>query len=90
MQTQGGSLRSRKAIIYVFDVTRSDEDIEAGFTGSLAGAGVEFELVPVTFTTELDKLTAQSGDYGALICLIYTTVGAWKNSPHCPNSSGAH
>jgi beta-N-acetylhexosaminidase len=81
---KGGSLRSRKAIIYVFDVTRSDEDIEAGFTGSLAGAGIEFKLVPVTFTTELDKLTAQPGDYGALICLIYTTVGAWKKQSSLP------
>ncbi|MGH7850465.1 MAG: glycoside hydrolase family 3 protein [Thermodesulfobacteriota bacterium] len=81
---KGGSLRSRKAIVFVFDVTRSDEDIEAGFTGSLAGAGIEFKLVPVTFTTELDKLTAQSGDYGALICLIYTTVGAWKKQSSLP------
>ena len=81
---KGGSLRSRKAAVFVFDVTRSDEDIAAGFTGSLAGAGIEFKLVPVTFTTELDKLTAQSGDCGALICLIYTTVGAWKKQSSLP------
>ncbi len=81
---KGGGLRSRKAIIFVFDVTRSDGDIAAGFTGQLARAGVEIKSVPVTITTDLVKLTVQSGDYGAVICLIYTTVGAWKKQSSLP------
>ncbi len=81
---KGGSLRSRKAVVLVFDVTRSDVDIAAGFTRQLAGAGVEFKLVPVTYTTELDKLIVRSEEYGALICLIYTTVGAWKKQSALP------
>jgi beta-glucosidase-like glycosyl hydrolase len=81
---KGGRLRSRKAIVLVFDVTRSDKNIAGGFTGYLAGAGVEFKLVPITLTTKLDRLIAQSGGYGAIICLIYTTVGAWKKQSTLP------
>ncbi len=81
---KGGRLRSRKAIVFVFDVTRSDENIAGSFTGFLAGAGIEFNLVPVTLTTRLDGLAAQSGDFGALICLVYTTVGAWKKKSVLP------
>lgn len=81
---KGGRLRSRKAMVFVFDVTRSDDNIAGDFTRYLAGAGIDFKLVPVTFTTQLDRLIAQSGEHGALICLIYTTVGAWKKQSTLP------
>lgn len=81
---KGGRLRSRKAIVFVFDVTRSDENISGGFTGYLAGAGVGYKLAPITLTTKLDRLIKQSEGYGAIICLIYTTVGAWKKQSTLP------
>ncbi|MEW6145693.1 MAG: glycoside hydrolase family 3 N-terminal domain-containing protein [Thermodesulfobacteriota bacterium] len=81
---KGGKLRSRKALVFVFDVTRSDGDIAGPFTESLGSAGIDFKAVHVTYTTQLDELIARSREYDALICLIYTTVGAWKKQSALP------
>jgi beta-N-acetylhexosaminidase len=81
---RGGSLRSRKAFVFVFDVTQSEGDIAGAFTESIGRAGIEFESARVTFTAQMDKLIARSGEYDAVICLIYTTVGAWKKQSALP------
>jgi beta-N-acetylhexosaminidase len=81
---KGGQLRSRKAYICVFDVTQSGEDVSNGFTSCLAKAGIEFKTARVGFTTNLDRLIDQSSDCDSLICLVYTTVGAWKKQSSLP------
>jgi beta-N-acetylhexosaminidase len=82
---KGGSLRSRRALVLVFDVTRSDEDISEAFTRSIGSAGIDFMSVPVTFTAQMDKLIAKSTEHDALICLIFTTIGAWKKQSTLPD-----
>jgi hypothetical protein len=81
---KGGKLRSGKALVCVFDVTQSGGDISSGFTNSLANAGIDFKTAHVGFTTNLNRLIDQSGDRDALICLVYTTVGAWKKQSSLP------
>jgi beta-N-acetylhexosaminidase len=81
---RGGNLRSRSALVAVFDVTRSDKDVSASFTETLSGAGIDCRPVHVTFDTRVDKLIAQSKDCGAVICLVYTAVGAWKKQSALP------
>ena len=81
---RGGNLRSRKALVAVFDVTRSGKDVSVSFTETLSGAGIDCRPVHVTFDTRADKLIAQSKDCGAVICLVYTTVGAWKKQSALP------
>ncbi|MFI5322078.1 MAG: glycoside hydrolase family 3 protein [Thermodesulfobacteriota bacterium] len=81
---KGGKLRSRKAFICVFDVTQSGEDISSGFTSCLAKAGIDFKTAHVDFTANLSGLIDHSSYCDALICLIYTTVGAWKKKYDLP------
>jgi beta-glucosidase-like glycosyl hydrolase len=81
---RGGSLRPRRALVLVFDVTQSDGGVAVAFTESLGRAGIDFQSAQVTFTTRIDKLIAQSRESDALICLIYTTVGAWKKQSTLP------
>ncbi|HET7290319.1 MAG TPA: glycoside hydrolase family 3 N-terminal domain-containing protein, partial [Thermodesulfobacteriota bacterium] len=81
---RGGNLRSRSALVAVFDVTRSDKDVSVSFTETLSGAGIDCRPVHVTFDTRVDKLIAQSKDCEAVICLVYTAVGAWKKQSALP------
>lgn len=79
-----GKLRSEKALVCVFDVTQSGDDIASGFTRCLGAAGIDFKTAHVVFTTNLNRLIDQSNDCDALICLVYTTVGAWKKQSSLP------
>jgi hypothetical protein len=81
---RGGNLRSRSALVALFDVTRSDKDVSVSFTETLSGVGIDCRPVHVTFDTRVDDLIAQSKDCGAVICLVYTTVGAWKKQSALP------
>jgi beta-N-acetylhexosaminidase len=84
---KGEKLRSRKAFVFVIDVTQSGEDISNGFTDCLAEAGIDFKTTHTTFTTRLDNLIDRSKHAESVICLIYTTVGAWKKQSNLPEYS---
>lgn len=81
---KGGNLLFRKALVAIFDVTRSDKDISGSFTELLSGGGIGFRTVRVTFNTRTDEIITQAKDFGAVICLIYTSVGAWKKQSALP------
>jgi beta-N-acetylhexosaminidase len=81
---KGGSFRPRKALVFIFDVTQADGDIAGAFKESIGSSGIEFVSAPVTFTTQIEKIIARSREFDALICLVYTTVGAWKKQSALP------
>ena len=86
---RGGSLRSGRAVLCTFDVTESGQDTAAVFAGRLRDAGVVFEEVNVTASTDVDRLSGDAGDDTALICAVFTTVGAWKKQFSLPDSMRA-
>lgn len=81
---KGGTVCSEEAVIYVFDVTNSGDDISETFTTKLAEAGLQFRTVPVNLTSRMESLFESLEFGGAIICLIYTTVGAWKKQLQLP------
>jgi len=80
---RGGSLESSRAILCTFDVTESGSDVARAFAERLRDAGIVFETVNVTGSTNLDELWRKADDM-ALICAVFTTVGAWKNQFSLP------
>ncbi len=82
---RGRSLKPGRAILCTFDVTESGQDAAAVFAGRLRDAGVFFEEVNVTTSTDVSKLSCGAGDDAALICLVFTTVGAWKRQFSLPD-----
>jgi beta-N-acetylhexosaminidase len=80
----GGKLASRKAGVYIFDVTNSNADISKTFTDRLRNARIEIRSVPVSLSSPA-VFHPEGTDAGeAVICLLYTTVGAWKKQSTAP------
>ncbi len=84
-QLKGGTLKSDNAVVYVFDVTDSGQDISTVFLNRLNESGVNCEKREVS-SEDTKSLLGLSEGYGAVICLIYTTVGAWKKELQLPES----
>jgi len=83
-QMKGGKLASRKANVYIFDVTNSNADISKIFTDRLRDARMEIKSVQVSLTSPADFDPDSTDDGESVICLIYTTVGAWKKQSKVP------
>ena len=81
---RGGTLRSRKALVAVFDVTQSEKDVSRSFAETLSKAGIDCRMAHIAFNTRADKLIAQYKDCASVICLVYTSVGAWKKQSALP------
>jgi beta-N-acetylhexosaminidase len=80
---KGGSLKSSRALLCTFDVTESGMNVADAFARRLSDAGVTLKAVNVTASTNLDGLCREADDT-ALVCLVFTTVGAWKNQFSLP------
>jgi len=80
---RGRSLKSSRVILCTFDVTESGSDVARVFAERLRGNGVILEAVNVVASTNLDELCRKADDT-ALICAVFTTVGAWKNQFSLP------
>lgn len=80
---RGGALKSKKAIVCCFDVTQSEADISEPFTKRLEQNGVRLEVMSADLT---ENNLNQVSDDTAVICLIYTTIGAWKKQSTLPES----
>lgn len=73
-----GGLLKGGAKIFVFDVTQSSDDISNPFVGRLLEAGIECEVKVIThFNVDL-PFRIESRSRQPIICLTYTSVGAWK------------
>jgi len=86
---KGGVLKSRKAVVYTFDVTQSNADISSAFNEHLEKAGVRLEKRSNSLNDSLNKkepITDNLSDETAIICLLYTSIGAWKKQSFLPDS----
>jgi beta-N-acetylhexosaminidase len=91
---KGEKLRSKKAVVYVLDVTQSEEDIQKlrsndvsrPFLGSLAAAGIDCEERFLPFRDAEKFLPKKKSNDSAIICLVYTSVAAWKEHTNLPRS----
>lgn len=81
---RGRTLRPRRALVCTFDITQSGKEISTVFTGRLRDAGVECETVTVGMNSDFNKLYSTAARDGAVICLVFTTIGAWQNNHSVP------
>lgn len=83
---KGGKLYSNKATVYVLDVTQVEEDVCRPFLTCLAEGGIDCEKRSLTIRDAETILSEiESGDR-ATICLVYTSVAAWKGHTNLPES----
>ncbi|HEY7535095.1 MAG TPA: glycoside hydrolase family 3 N-terminal domain-containing protein, partial [Thermodesulfobacteriota bacterium] len=83
---KGGALRSRRAMVYVLDVTQSGEDIAGPVVNCLAEAGIDYHKRPIAFRDEETYTPEKDSGGRAIICLIYTSPAAWKGHASLPES----
>jgi len=83
---KGGKLNSKKAVVYVLDVTQKEGDVSLSFLRALAEAGVECEKRSVSLRDPEGLLPNGKSVEGAVICLVYTSVAAWKGHTDLPES----
>jgi len=81
----GGVLKSKKARVYTFDVTQSDIDISSVFIQQLKRAGVRSANISISLNSNEEPVTDNIFDDTAIICLVYTSVGAWKKQSFLPD-----
>ncbi len=76
---KGGKLKSKNVTVYILDVTQAEEDVSESFVNHLS----EFEIgIEKWSFTARDSETflppRETNDGRAIICLVYTSVAAWK------------
>ncbi len=82
---RGEALRSKKAIVYTFDVTDSINEISTKFTKSLEENGLILHKISVSLNDN-DMIIENISEDSAIICLVYTTIGAWKKQSNLPDN----
>jgi beta-N-acetylhexosaminidase len=83
---KGGSLRSKRATVYVLDVTQSENDVSEPFVNHLSESGIGFEKKSLTPQAAEMFLPQSKTSDKAIICLVYTSVAAWKGHTKLPES----
>ena len=83
---RGGTLKSNKASIYTFDVTNSENIISAPFTRFLEENGIELTNFSVKLDGDEEQIPDNISEDAAVICLVYTTIGAWKKQSILPDT----
>lgn len=83
---RGERLKSGNALVCIFDVTGSPGDISGAFVSKMKGSGVTCKRHDVGLTDDASSVISLSEGYDTVICLIYTTVGAWKKESFLPEN----
>ena len=83
---KGGRLVNNRVTIFVFDVTQSSEDISNPFVENLLQAGIDCEIGVIPFLSGDMPFEIESRSRRTIICLTYTSVGAWKDHYKLPES----
>lgn len=82
---KGGAIKSDDAFVYTFDVTGSGPGVSSEFINSITDAGVGCEHYNVS-DTDTEAIVDLSQGKDNVICLIFTTVGAYKKPPVLPEN----
>lgn len=83
---KGERLRSEKATVYVLDVTQPGEDASKPFLDKLTDAGIALEKISLTLQDAKTFIPESETADGAVICLVYTSVAAWKGHTNLPEA----
>lgn len=83
---KGSTLKSKQAYVYIFDVTKSENDISKAFTSILEENDINVNRISVLDDSDKEVLQAHIQDDAAIICLVYTTIGAWKKQSLLPDN----
>jgi len=81
---KGEKLNSNKANVFIFDVTNSNADISKTFTDRFRDAHIQIRSASLSLTSPADFHPEGTDAGEAVICLLYTTVGAWKKQSKVP------
>jgi len=81
----GVPLKSKKAIVYSFDVTESVNEISNKFCQHLKENGLSLDKISVSLNDD-DLIIKDVSEDSAIICLVYTTIGAWKKQSLLPDN----
>ncbi len=83
---KGGELDNDRVKVFVFDVTQASDEPSKAFVGRLLQAGIQCEVEVIRrFDAEVPFQIAP-GCRQAIICLTYTSVGAWKDYYRLPEA----
>ncbi len=83
---KGGKLHSKKVRVYVFDVTQAGEEVAQPFIKSSVEAGTGCKIKYLNLEKAEILLSAEGSKDEATICLVYTSVAAWKGHTNLPES----
>ena len=78
-------LKSANALICTFDITDSGPEVSHTFINTLEKSGIKCKRLNVS-SEDADSIKKLSHGFDAVICLIHTTVGAWKKESALPAS----
>ncbi len=81
---KGGGLDNHRVRVFVFDVTQASDEPSKSFVGRLLEAGIECEVEVVRQLDHEVPFHLAPGSRQAIICLTYTSVGAWKDYYRLP------
>lgn len=81
---KGGTLDHSRVKVYVFDVTQSSEEPSKPFVARLSQAGIKCEVEVVRRFDKHVSFDPKPGSHHGIICLTYTSVGAWKDYYRLP------
>ncbi|MER3446030.1 MAG: hypothetical protein C4291_03985 [Candidatus Dadabacteria bacterium] len=73
---KGGRLKSKNVTVYILDVTQAEEDVSESFVDHLSESGIGIEKR--SFTLSETFLPQSENNDRTIICLVYTSVAAWK------------
>ena len=82
---KGGAIKSDSAFVYIFDLTDSGSDLSSVFISSLADAGIKCGEHKVS-GGDSDSIVDLLQNFGAAVCLVLSTVGAYRRPPVLPES----
>ncbi|MGB7292918.1 MAG: glycoside hydrolase family 3 protein [Thermodesulfobacteriota bacterium] len=81
---KGRGLDNNRVKVFVFDVTQASDEPSKPFVAKLVQAGIECEVEVIRRFDADVFFQLAPGRRQAIICLTYTSVGAWKDNYRLP------
>lgn len=81
---KGGRLENNRVKVFVFDVTQAQDEPSKSFVERLLQAGIECEVEVISRFDAGVPFRVEPGRRQAIICLTYTSVGAWREYYRLP------
>jgi beta-N-acetylhexosaminidase len=76
---KGGRLDNSRVKVFVFDVTQASDEPSKPFVAKLLQAGIKCDVEVIRRFDSDVHFQLEPGPRQAIVCLTYTSVGAWKD-----------